>query len=64
MDLFFDKELSVGYKSKAQIARVLTEAWIERNMFCPRCGNRHILHFSNNRPVADFTVKNAKTSMN
>lgn len=23
-------------------------------MFCPRCGNLHIKHFENNRPVADF----------
>lgn len=23
-------------------------------MFCPRCGNIHINHFPNNRPVADF----------
>lgn len=54
MNLYFDEELSNGYKNKAQIARVLTEAWVARNMFCPRCGNRHILHFGNNRPVADF----------
>ncbi len=23
-------------------------------MYCPRCGNLHIKHFENNRPVADF----------
>lgn len=23
-------------------------------MFCPRCGNPHLEHFENNRPVADF----------
>lgn len=24
------------------------------NMYCPRCGENHLRHFANNRPVADF----------
>jgi len=48
-------ELPVGcYKSNSQIARVLTESWVEQNMYCPRCGNSKISHFPNNRKVADF----------
>lgn len=54
MDLNFDKGLAANYHSYSQIARVLTEDWVGNNMFCPRCGNLHIEHFENNRPVADF----------
>ena len=54
MDLLFDKSIVSMYTSGTQIARVLTEKWVETNMFCPRCGNLHLNHFQNNRPVADF----------
>ncbi len=54
MELDFNTELAKGYHSNAQIARVLTESWMADNMYCPRCGNSRIKHFSNNRPVADF----------
>ena len=36
------------------MARRLTENWVERNMFCPVCGNPILSHYENNRPVADF----------
>jgi len=54
MNLYFDKQLKNGYFSNAQIARRLTETWINENMFCPHCGNSKIEHFPNNTPVADF----------
>lgn len=54
MNLRFDLSLADRYNSSSQIARVLTEKWIENNMFCPRCGNTSLNHFENNRPVADF----------
>ncbi|MBQ7923895.1 MAG: restriction endonuclease [Clostridia bacterium] len=54
MDLFFNKKLAETYHSASQRARVLTESWVVENMFCPRCGNLHLSHFGNNRPVADF----------
>lgn len=54
MNLNLDPCLSAGYHSGTQIARVLTESWVTENMYCPRCGNIHIHHFENNRPVADF----------
>jgi type II restriction enzyme len=49
-----DVSLTDGYKNSSQIARVLTETWVEKNMFCPRCGNSKIQQYENNRPVADF----------
>lgn len=61
MDLNFDTHLCDGYHSKAQIARVLTEDWMAKNMFCPRCGRHHIERFPNNRPVADFFCPQCKS---
>ena len=37
MDLHFNQSLALGYHSGSQISRVLTEDWMERNMFCPVC---------------------------
>ena len=54
MDLNLDKSIVGSYHSQSQIARILTEGWVGKNMFCPRCGSLHISHFENNRPVADF----------
>lgn len=54
MDLRFDTDVISGYHSNSQIARLLTENWVRKNMYCPRCGRSHIEQFENNRPVADF----------
>lgn len=53
MDLRFDASLSSGYQNKSQIARILTESWVEKNIFCPNCGN-YLSNYENNKPVADF----------
>ncbi|MDO5652180.1 MAG: DpnI domain-containing protein [Moraxella sp.] len=42
------------YKSKSQIARVVTEHWVANNAYCPSCGYHQLSGFKNNRPVADF----------
>lgn len=54
MNPFFDQTLAEGYRSRSQKIRVLTEAWVHRNLYCPRCGNRPLSQFPNNRAVADF----------
>ena len=54
MDILFNTKLISGYKSKSQIARVLSENWVETNSYCPRCGYPRLEHFENNKPVADF----------
>lgn len=54
MNLALNKTLSEGYKSRSQVARVLTEDWIARNMYCPICGNLVLHRYEANRPVADF----------
>lgn len=54
MQLDFDASIVENYHSNSQKARLLTENWIKTNMYCPRCGNRRLSQFENNRPVADF----------
>lgn len=60
MNLNFDNIDIQQYHSASQIARIKTETWVTNNMYCPRCGNLHISHFENNRPVADFYCPKCK----
>ena len=54
MKLQLNYSSAEGYKSSSQIARVITERWVEKNSFCPCCGNIKLEQFENNQPVADF----------
>ena len=58
MNLTFDLKAADGYKSKSQIARVLTESWVGKNIYCPNFGNKILNEFANNSPVADFFCGN------
>lgn len=60
MELNFDTSVITNYHSSSQIARVVTEKWVADNMYCPRCGRKHIEQFPNNKPVADFYCPNCK----
>jgi type II restriction enzyme len=53
MELTLNKNLIIGYSNQSQIARILTESWVEKEIFCPNCGDK-IERYTNNRPVADF----------
>lgn len=35
MDTCLDMSLAAAYTSHSQRARVVTEDWVERNMYCP-----------------------------
>lgn len=54
MNLCLDPSLAINYASAAQQSRRLTEGWVEKNMYCPRCANPRVYQFRNNKPVADF----------
>ena len=54
MNLDLNRANASEYKSNAQIARVLTERWVQLNGYCPNCGQENIDAFENNAPVADF----------
>ena len=61
MDLRFDTSLMHGYKSASQIARVLTEDWLAKNMYCPVCGEVSIRRAEPNAPVEDYVCENCKS---
>lgn len=46
--------LARSYKSPAQQARVVTEAWGEENLFCPGCDSRHLTRSAPNREAIDY----------
>lgn len=53
----FDWEMgedAAAYTSGSQKARIWTEGWILRQMYCPSCGERPLTDYINNKPVADF----------
>jgi type II restriction enzyme len=54
MNLTLDFSTGDNLSSSSQKVRRITENWMEKNMYCPRCGKPELLHFQNNRPVADF----------
>jgi type II restriction enzyme len=54
MDLTLDLSLGERYKSETQKARVISEAWAERNAFCCSCGGV-LSRGQNNARVLDFT---------
>lgn len=60
MDLNLDTSITQGYASNSQIARLLTEDWVGRNVFCPSCGHTSLEEFKNNTPVGDFYCENCR----
>lgn len=59
MKIYFNNKIAEKYSSLSQKVRVLTENWVNNEVFCPACG-RGIRHYENNRPVADFFCLNCK----
>jgi type II restriction enzyme len=51
--LGFEEE-QTPFESPSQNARVWTEKWMRKWIFCPACGNDAIDQFENNTPAADF----------
>lgn len=60
MNLAFDGKIADGYTSPSQKIRILTEDWVDRQIYCPNCGHLDIDKYANNRPVADFFCSNCK----
>ena len=58
MSLLFDTKLALNYKNTSQKIRVMSEAWVKSNLYCPRCGRIKIKKEKNNMPVADFFCDN------
>ena len=60
MDLKLDTRLADGYHNPAQRMRILSEDWVDKQVFCPHCGEVKIEKYGNNRPVADFYCANCR----
>jgi len=60
MNLSFEKKLADNYKSPSQKVRVLSEYWVDNQVYCPNCGYLNIDKYENNKPVADFYCKNCR----
>ncbi|MFC1901786.1 DpnI domain-containing protein [Chloroflexota bacterium] len=60
MNLFFETQLADDYKSPSQKVRVLTEHWVDNQVYCPNCGHSNIDRYENNKPVADFFCPHCK----
>ena len=55
MNLRMPGELAENYKSAAQRARVVSEAWGEENLFCPNCTSRILRRSPHGTQAVDYT---------
>lgn len=60
MEINFNTKLAENYASSSQKARIMTESWVRKSIFCPNCGHLEVESYSNNKPVADFYCENCK----
>jgi type II restriction enzyme len=54
MDLQCRVDLSARYKARSQIARVLSEDWCGRELYCPACDSDRLTGSKPNNPAVDF----------
>ncbi len=54
VNLQCDIRLADGYKSACQIARVVTERWCARELYCPACNNNRLTPTPTNTAAVDF----------
>lgn len=62
MDLSLDPSLGQGYKSKSQIARIVTEEWGRRNLYCAACDSPTLRPFKANKRARDFECPTCATT--
>jgi type II restriction enzyme len=54
--------MAAAYKTGSQIARVLSEEWCSRELYCPACDSNPILRSRTNPPAIDFTCPKCEQS--
>ena len=62
MNLRCSIELAARYKAGSQIARVLSEDWCSRELYCPACDSNRISRSRTNTPAIDFTCPKCEQS--
>lgn len=55
MDLQCMAELALAYKAAPQMARVVSEAWCAREVYCPSCESNSLTRSKPNTKAIDFT---------
>ncbi|HEV2435361.1 MAG TPA: DpnI domain-containing protein [Verrucomicrobiae bacterium] len=55
MNLSMTGALAAAYRSGAQRARVVTEAWGEKNLFCPNCSSPKLTWLEPGHPASDYS---------
>jgi type II restriction enzyme len=55
MNLSMTGSLAAAYHSGAQRARVVTEAWGEKNLFCPNCSSPKLTWLEPGHPASDYS---------
>jgi type II restriction enzyme len=60
MNLQCEIDLAASYKSGSQIARILSEGWCHRELYCPACDSNRILPSKANTPAIDFSCPRCK----
>src|SRR6267378_4872929 len=48
-NLHFDLKLANNYTNNSQKIRILSENWVLQNVFCPKCGNKALSEYNNNK---------------
>ncbi len=59
MKIFLDPQIAKKYNNNSQKIRIMSEAWVEKEIFCANCSNE-LDSFENNKPVADFYCADCK----
>jgi type II restriction enzyme len=54
VDLAFDRTLAEGYRSQSQVARVLSQDWVKRQLYCPSCRATDLVPTPQNTKSRDF----------
>ena len=54
LNLRMDPKSAVGYRSPCQVARRITEAWAEENLYCISCDADHVARLPCNSKAVDF----------
>lgn len=60
MNITLPINAGVAYKSFSQKARVITELWMEDQMFCPACESAHLRRTQCNTEAVDFICPDCK----
>ncbi len=62
MDLKLDPSIADQYTNRSQIARIVTEAWANSNLYCLACPSDHLTAARANTRVRDFSCPACDTS--